>query len=45
EYRCEADRVAAYPTWIHHYNHHRGHTALQGLSPADRVPNLRRDNT
>ena len=45
EYRCEADRVAAYPTWIHHYNHHRGHTALQGLSPADRVPNLRGDNT
>jgi len=40
-YLSEAERVAAYATFIHTYNHHRGHTALGGLSPADRVPNLR----
>ena len=40
-YLSEAERVAAYPTFIHTYNHHRGHTALGGKSPADRVPNLR----
>ena len=40
-YLSEAERVAAYPTFIHNYNHHRGHTALGGKSPADRVPNLR----
>jgi transposase InsO family protein len=40
-YLSEAERVAAYATFIHTYNHHRGHTALGGKSPADRVPNLR----
>jgi transposase InsO family protein len=39
-YRCEAERAALFPDWIHAYNHHRGHTALGGLSPADLVPNL-----
>ena len=39
-YLSEAERVAEYPTFIHTYNHHRGHTALGGKSPADRVPNL-----
>ncbi len=39
-YTSEAERVAAYPAFLHHYNHHRGHTALKGASPADRVPNL-----
>jgi len=39
-YLSEAERVAAYPAFIHTYNHHRGHTALGGKSPADRVPNL-----
>jgi transposase InsO family protein len=39
-YRSEAERAAAYPTFLHHYNHHRGHTALKGASPVDRVPNL-----
>ena len=38
--RSEADRAAAYPAWLHHYNHHRGHTSLRGKSPIDRVPNL-----
>jgi transposase InsO family protein len=45
EYLSETDRAAAYPTWLHHYNHHRGHTALGGSSPADRVPNLSGQNT
>lgn len=45
EYHSEAERAAAYPAWLHHYNHHRGHTALKGLSPADRVPNLSGQNT
>lgn len=40
-YDSEAERVAAFPEFLHHYNHHRGHTALKGSSPADRVPNLR----
>ena len=39
-YLSEAERVAEYATFIHTYNHHRGHTALGGKSPADRVPNL-----
>lgn len=44
EYFSEADRATAYPAWLHHYNHHRGHTALSGKSPADRVPNLSGQN-
>jgi transposase InsO family protein len=40
EYRSEAERAAAYPAWLHFYNHHRGHTALKGKSPIDLVPNL-----
>ena len=44
-YLCEADRAAAYPAWLHHYNHHRGHTSLKGKSPIDRVPNLPGQNT
>jgi transposase InsO family protein len=39
-YTSEAERVAAFPAFLHTYNHHRGHTALKGASPADRVPNL-----
>ena len=44
-YFSEADRADAYPAWVHHYNHHRGHTALNGKAPADRVPNLSGQNT
>ena len=40
-YPNEAERVAAFDDFLHTYNHHRGHTALKGASPADRVPNLR----
>ncbi|MDQ2757181.1 MAG: IS481 family transposase, partial [Actinomycetota bacterium] len=36
----EAERVAAFADFLHTYNHHRGHTALKGASPAERVPNL-----
>jgi transposase InsO family protein len=39
-YRTETERRAAYPAWLHTYNHHRGHTALKGQPPASRVPNL-----
>ena len=45
EYRSEAERAAAYPDWLHTYNHHRGHTALKGKSPIDLVPNLPGQNT
>jgi len=43
-YASEAERVAAYPDFLHRYNHHRGHTALGGLPPADRVTNLAGQN-
>ena len=39
-YPSETARRDAFPTWLHTYNHHRGHTALKGLPPASRVPNL-----
>lgn len=39
-YRSESERVAAFPAWLHAYNHHRGHTSLKGQPPASRVPNL-----
>jgi transposase InsO family protein len=39
-YTSETERMTAYDVFIHNYNHHRGHTALGGKSPADRVPNL-----
>jgi transposase InsO family protein len=32
-----ADRAAALPGWLHTYNHHRSHTALQGLPPISRM--------
>ncbi len=44
-YTSETQRCAALPDFLHHYNHHCGHTALAGLSPADRVPNLRGQNS
>lgn len=39
-YASESERVATFPDFLHTYNHDRGHTALNGASPADRVPNL-----
>jgi len=44
-YRTDTERCDAYPAWLHTYNHHRGHTALGGLPPASRVPNLPGQNT
>jgi transposase InsO family protein len=44
-YRSERARRAALPAWLHRYNHHRPHTALGGLPPASRVPNLSGQNT
>jgi transposase InsO family protein len=44
-YTSETERAACFDDWRHHYNHHRGHTALKGKSPADLVPNLRGQNT
>jgi transposase InsO family protein len=44
-YNSEAERAALFNDWLHTYNHHRGHTALNGKSPADLVPNLCGQNT
>jgi transposase InsO family protein len=39
-YLSDHERCEAFNTWLHTYNHHRGHTALAGQPPASRVPNL-----
>ena len=39
-YASEAERTAAYKTWLHHYNHHRPHTGIGGQVPSARVHNL-----
>ena len=44
-YRSDADRAADYPAWIHHYNHHRPHAGIEGLTPAARVHNLPMNHT
>ena len=44
-YASEADRQAAYPIWLHHYNHHRPHSGIGGLVPSARVHNLTGKNT
>jgi transposase InsO family protein len=44
-YQSETERRAAYPPWLHTYNHHRSHTALNGHPPASRIPNLTGQNT
>ncbi|RAY10637.1 IS481 family transposase, partial [Actinomadura craniellae] len=41
----ETQRRQALPTWLHTYNHHRGHTALDGQPPASRVTNLSGQNS
>ena len=38
-YRSEAEKREAFTGWLHHYNHHRFHTAIGG-PPASRVTNL-----
>ena len=39
-YSSDAARAATYPDWLHHYNHHRPHTGIDGLTPAQRVHNV-----
>lgn len=39
-YTSDEARQATYADWLHHYNHHRPHTGIGGLVPADRVHNL-----
>ena len=39
-YLSDEARAAEYPAWIHHYNHHRPHTGINGQVPAERVHNL-----
>jgi transposase InsO family protein len=39
-YLSETARAEAFTTWLHHYNYHRGHTALGGQAPGNRVTNL-----
>lgn len=41
-YPSEAEREASYQTFLHHYNQHRAHTAIGGLTPAGRIHNLPR---
>jgi transposase InsO family protein len=33
-------RSATYANWLHTYNHHRPHTGIRGLTPAERVHNV-----
>ncbi|MCV2396545.1 IS481 family transposase, partial [Actinotalea sp. M2MS4P-6] len=42
-YTSDETRAAAYPAWLHHYNHHRPHTGIGGAVPSDRVHNLTRN--
>ncbi len=36
-YRSDEARAAAYPAWLHHYNHHRPHSGIGGLTPIERL--------
>jgi transposase InsO family protein len=39
-YSSDAARAATYAAWLHTYNHHRPHTGIGGLTPAQRVHNV-----
>ncbi|WIB64034.1 MULTISPECIES: IS481 family transposase [unclassified Curtobacterium] len=39
-YPTEHARRNALPAWLHHYNHHRPHTAIGNRSPITRLTNL-----
>ncbi len=39
-YLSDAARAATYADWLHTYNHHRPHTGIGGLTPAQRVHNV-----
>lgn len=36
-YQSSEQRSQALKAWLHHYNHHRSHSALGGLTPADKL--------
>ena len=40
QYSTESARRAALPAWLHHYNHHRPHTAIGTVPPITRLTNL-----
>jgi transposase InsO family protein len=44
-YGSESARRNALPTWLHHYNHHRLHTAIGNVPPITRLTNLREQYT
>ena len=44
-YRSDAERAATYPAWLHHYNHHRPHTGIGGLTPMQRLHNVTGKNS
>jgi transposase InsO family protein len=44
-YRRNTDRTRALDRWLHHYNHHRCHTALGGQPPMSCVSNVSGHNT
>ena len=39
-YTCETARRTALSGWLHHYNHHRPHTALGNLPPITGCTNV-----
>ncbi|WP_193608653.1 IS481 family transposase, partial [Nocardioides lijunqiniae] len=39
-YSSESARLAALPSWIHQYNHHRPHSAIGRATPITRLNNL-----
>jgi transposase InsO family protein len=39
-YASESARRRALPAWLHHYNHHRPHTAIGKVPPVTRLTNL-----
>lgn len=39
-YLSDQARSATYADWLHFYNHHRPHTGIGGLVPAERVHNV-----
>ncbi len=42
-YASNQARLAALPGWLHHYNYHRPHTALDGWSPMQLLNNVPRN--
>jgi len=36
-YYSDEARAATYQDWLHHYNHHRTHTGIDGKTPIDRL--------